>query len=232
MDALPHVRLRTAGKTASPHVPDQTTREVAVRSQGRLHNTTLEEMCAILETNERSKSKSAQSWSLAQQLTDDKIDLFQQNNILWGVTIGHQEDMDKFAPTMKELKRIKPNMRLVVSYEPAHGFVDWSPLAGLIDWLIAGGESEQEPNKPLVEYYRSGALPHVSGATRITWPSTTSRWAPSGPGNITARRAKATSWPNGRKTCKYTNSLLSRLIHDHTNQTQCFATIRRQIRPQ
>ena len=60
--------------------------------------------------------------------------------------------MDKFAPTMKELKHLKPNMRLVVSYEPAHGFVDWSPLAGLIDWLIAGGESEQEPNKPLVEY--------------------------------------------------------------------------------
>ena len=82
----------------------------------------------------------------------DGRDLFQENNILWGVTIGHQEDMDKFAPTMKELKRLKPNMRLVVSYEPAHGFVDWSPLAGLIDWLIAGGESEQEPNKPLVEY--------------------------------------------------------------------------------
>jgi protein gp37 len=81
----------------------------------------------------------------------DGFDPFTANNWLWGVTIGHQDDMDQFKAILHEIKQQRPTIRLWVSYEPAHGPVNWWPLYGVVDWIVGGGESRQEPDQPLVQ---------------------------------------------------------------------------------
>jgi len=66
------------------------------------------------------------------------------NHIIWGCSIGTNAQAKKFLPHMQKLKELKPELHLWVSNEPALEEVDFSGWEGVVDWLVAGGESGKE----------------------------------------------------------------------------------------
>jgi protein gp37 len=67
-----------------------------------------------------------------------------------GVTGGYQEAADE----MREYLRAIDAPHKFVSYEPALGPVNWDGWQGIIDWLIAGGESGPEARPTHLNWLR------------------------------------------------------------------------------
>ncbi len=67
---------------------------------------------------------------------------FPPKHIWFGITIGAQEDADKFLPWVKALRSLLgPEALIWISNEPITGLVDWSGFEGLINWMVSGYES-------------------------------------------------------------------------------------------
>lgn len=67
---------------------------------------------------------------------------FPPRNVVFGVSASNQDEMEKAIRMMRNLRAtfLEP-IKLMISYEPALGPVDFSPLQkGDIDWLEVGGE--------------------------------------------------------------------------------------------
>jgi protein gp37 len=69
---------------------------------------------------------------------------YEANHIIFGVTVAEQKDLDNALPWLQKIKQELPHLKMWISYEPAIGPVDWTPVKGLVQWIVAGAESAQE----------------------------------------------------------------------------------------
>lgn len=71
-------------------------------------------------------------------------------NVWLGVSVENQEFLDR-ARIMADI----PARKHFISYEPALGPVDFSPVLSSFDWLISGGESGPECRSAESDWFRS-----------------------------------------------------------------------------
>lgn len=71
-------------------------------------------------------------------------------NVIFGVTIVNQNEAKKKREALIEIRKLFPEISLMVSYEPALEPVDWELLGyqNIINWLIVGGESGEPWDEP------------------------------------------------------------------------------------
>lgn len=63
-------------------------------------------------------------------------------NILYGITLASQKDLDEAQPTMIKMKRRHPHLSFFISSEPTLGYINWNGIQEWADWMIGGFESD------------------------------------------------------------------------------------------
>lgn len=73
---------------------------------------------------------------------------FTPRNIIFGASATTESEMQTVINMMKNFRKTFPNLRTMISYEPALEVVDLSRLdTGDIDWIDVGGESDDYDNQ-------------------------------------------------------------------------------------
>lgn len=83
---------------------------------------------------------------------------FTPRNVIFGVSASTNNEMDVAITLMKNLRVTFPDLRTMISYEPAIEIVDLSRLEkGDIDWIDVGGESDSFSNQGKARPFEIGA---------------------------------------------------------------------------